>query len=124
VKISKLICPKCGNTERFRVDVQLTLVSTLLTFREDIYQPGSNIVRVNEADLDLECPNDVSIECPVCEVCGTEVEYIYRNSLPKGAMCPSCIHYVNADVVETCPMRERKYPDCFMWAEPEAELDL
>lgn len=109
MKIKKLICPKCGNTKEFRVDVQLQYVSTLLTFED------------NEAELDTDFPSDVDIMCPVCDICGTELDLSITE---PHVLCPSCLHYVNADVVETCPRKKRDYPKCFMWAEEEAELDI
>jgi len=110
MKIRKLICPKCGNTKEFRVDVQLQYVSTSLTFNED-----------NEAELDTDFPNDVDIMCPVCGVCDTELDLSITE---PHVLCPSCLHYVDGDVTDVCPHRERNYPKCFMWAEEEAELDL
>ena len=109
VKIKKLICPKCGNTENFRVDVQLSYVSTLLSFDKD-----------NEAELDTDFPTDVDIMCPVCNVCGTELDLSITE---PDVLCPSCLHYVEGDVIETCPLKKRNYPKCFMWSE-EAELDI
>lgn len=107
MKIRKLICPKCGNTDNFRVDVQLTYVSTSLSFHD------------NEAELDTDFPNDVDIMCPVCNVCDTELDLSITE---PNVLCPSCIHYVNADVAETCPRKKRDYPQCFMWAEEEVVL--
>ena len=117
MKIKKLICPKCGNTESFRVDVQLSYVSTLLTFTNGVYE-----YEIDEAELDTDFPNDVDIMCPACSICDTELDTAY-NTEPH-VLCPSCLHYVNADVVETCPRKKNDYPDCFMWAEEKAELNL
>lgn len=115
MKIKKLICHKCGNTKEFRVDVQFTYVSTCLTFNED-----------NEAELDTDFPNDVDIMFPVCAVCDTELHMEYpvlmNHITEPHVLCPSCLHYVNADVVETCPRKKKEYPNCFMWAREEAEL--
>lgn len=108
MKTRKLICPKCGNTKNFRVDAQITLVSTLLTFNEE-----------SEAELDTDIANEIDIMCPVCDDCDAELEY---SGAELHVMCPSCVHYVDADVVETCPHIENDYPSCFAWAEGEAEL--
>jgi len=93
MKTRKLICPKCGNTNSFRVDVQLTYVSTSLSFHD------------GEAELDTDFPNDVDIMCPVCDVCSTELDLSITN---PNVLCPSCLHYVNADVAETCPRKKKR----------------
>ena len=107
MRIRKLICPKCGNTKDFRVDAQLTYVSTSLHFEEE------------EAELDMDFPSDVDIMCPVCNVCDTDLTLSITD---PNVLCPSCYYYVDADVAESCPQKRRYYPKCFMWKEEKVEL--
>lgn len=112
MKTRKLICPKCGNTKNFRVDARLDYVSTLLTFGED------------EAELDTDFPTDVDIMCPVCNECNTELDAVLDAVFEAEyyVMCPSCVHYVDADVAETCPYKKNEYPYCFTWEKEKVEL--
>ena len=120
MKVKKLICPKCGNAKEFRVAVQLNYVATSLTFYED-----------NEVELDTDFPDDVEVMCPVCAICGWELGYSFSASdwekhSTKYAMCHSCTKGFIEDgdvVMETCSDR-RIYPNCFIWTEAEAELNI
>lgn len=118
MKIEKLICPKCGNTKEFRVDVQSTYVSISLTFNE-----------ANEAELNTDFLEEMDIMCPVCAICGWELDYSFSRSdwkrdSAKYTMCHSCKRYVaDTDIIimETC-LHKKDYPNCFMWLNGEAEL--
>jgi hypothetical protein len=105
----KLICPKCGNTKSFRVDVELNVISTTLEIHDGI------------AKLDIAFPNDIDIMSPECGVCGSDMGADWHWATPH-IMCPHCQHYVEGDIVETCPRGGKEnapndYPACFEWNE-------
>jgi predicted nucleic-acid-binding Zn-ribbon protein len=108
MKTKRLICPKCGNTEKFRVDVELQYASTSIEFGET-------------AELDVSFPNDYDIMCAICEVCESDIRTVWHEATPD-VMCSHCKHYVEGELLETCPHKE-DYPACFEW-EDDIELDL
>lgn len=108
-----MVCPNCGNKEEFRVDAQLDYVATYLKFHDD-----------DTVILDASFPDDITTMCPTCAVCGEELPQTYTvHQAAPDVMCPSCKHYIDADVTQECPFK-KDYPSCFKWDKPDAELEL
>ena len=117
MKTRRLICPKCGNIDKFNVDVELQVVGALLEFNGET------------AELEVSIPDDCIVSSEMCGVCGVDLRTVWHDATPN-VMCPHCKFYVEGDLVEHCPYGNKKnsptdYPACFKWKEDEhVELEL
>lgn len=117
MKTKRLICPKCGNVEKFNIDVEITVASAPLIFNGKI------------AEVDIAFPNDCDLMDAFCGVCGADIRAVWHDAIPH-VMCPHCQLYVKGIIVESCSYGSKKnspndYPACFRWKNGEdIELEL
>jgi len=81
IVIKRMICPKCGNVDKFYVDAQKTMVRVVLTFGKE------------GVELDDSFPQDVEIFPTSCYECGANVKY--QGFILKEKSDKVCQHCVN-----------------------------